>query len=171
MRYRQIQAPSFVAAAADGEEEAGRVSSTTRGPAGRGSAGGEQGLGRGHGHRRWTAHHGAVPGDAAARAQGAGSLGGRDEERGRERERGEEREEGTPYPSRRFLAHPSLHRPSILCRCTPRLASELHDGDGATPTHPFRFSLAPSPPACSRWLRSEACPFQVSAPVRRILSS
>ena len=27
-------------------------------------------------------------------AQGAGSLGGRDEERGRERERGEEREEG-----------------------------------------------------------------------------
>ena len=29
------------------------------------------------------------------RAQGAGSLGGRDEERGRERERGEEREEGS----------------------------------------------------------------------------
>jgi len=28
------------------------------------------------------------------RTQGAGSLGGRDEERGRERERGEEREEG-----------------------------------------------------------------------------
>jgi len=92
VRYHQIQAPSFVAAAADGEEEAGRVSSTTRGPAGRGSAGGEQGLGRGRVHWRWTAHHGAVPGTPPRRAHGAGSLGGGDEERGRERERREERE-------------------------------------------------------------------------------
>ena len=103
MRYRQIQAPSFVVAAADGEEEAGRVSSTTRGPAGRGSAGGEQGLGRGRGHWRWTAHHGAVPGNAAAPRTGCGEprrwrRGARERARARarrgERAHGEEREEG-----------------------------------------------------------------------------
>ena len=86
--------PSFIAAAVDGEEEAARVSSSTRGSVGRGGVGESRGsdaaAATGVGRRTMA----PCRGTPLRRAQGAGSLGGRDEERGRERERREEREEG-----------------------------------------------------------------------------